>query len=413
MYKRRIASGGWEEEVWYSRYMIAQCYLSLGDAEKFEAWMLRAFKSRPTRAEPLYKLAKYFREQAKHFKAYQYVRDGSNITFPSDSLFIEKGVYNGLFDYERSILDYYVHPDRSIGLQSSVRCMLRCSFHQSNILSNLRFYVKPIGTLRPLELPAPFGDVYTPSAISIHKYPFANVRYVNYRVTSTGEYTTPNNEPVQTENAYINLETQEIISKMNDASVGLPRRDVRVRGLEDIRVSDSKFTATVQEYAEGVRVLEGDYHPETGTYSNCKVLASPNNRSCEKNWLSIPGENSYIYDWHPFQIIGDRTMTRPTPPMFSLFRGSAPPTRVPGGWWVLVHMVEYSKPRAYTHCFVRLNAEFHPIAISLPFIFQSPSIEYCVSTRLVEGGIECYVSRMDKDPAVVIIPFDLLEWVRI
>jgi hypothetical protein len=375
--------------------------------------MLKAFKTRPSRAEPLYKLSKYFREQSKHFKAYQYVHDGSKIGFPSDSLFIEKDVYNGLFDYERSILDYYVHTDPIVGLRSSVVCMLKCSFHQLNVLSNLRFYVKPIGTLRPLELPSPFGDAYAPSAISVHKYPFANVRYVNYRVTPTGEYTTPNNEPVQTENAYINLDTKEVVCKMDDSSITLPRRLVKVRGLEDIRLVESRFTATVQEYAEGVRVLEGEYHPELGTYSNWKVLPSPKNRTCEKNWLAIPGENSYIYDWSPFQIIGERSVTHPTPPMFSLFRGSAPPVRVPGGWWVLVHMVEYSKPRAYTHCFVRLNTEFQPTAISLPFVFQSSSIEYCVSTHLIDGGIECYVSRMDRDPAVVTIRREELEWVSI
>jgi len=61
MYKKRIATGGWFEEIWYSHYMIAQCYLSLKDPIRFESWMLRAVQSRPERAEALYKLTKYFR----------------------------------------------------------------------------------------------------------------------------------------------------------------------------------------------------------------------------------------------------------------------------------------------------------------------------------------------------------------
>lgn len=413
MYKRRIAAGGWEEEIWYSHYMIAQCHLSLGDPFKFEAWMLRAYKYRPSRAEPLYKLAKYFREHAQHYKAYYYAKEGSKIPLSNDSLFVETEVYTSLFEYEQSILDYYVHTDKTMGLRSSVRYMLNGSSHLQNVLANLRFYVKPLGTIRPLALPTPFGDAYTPSAISIHTYPYANVRYVNYRVTPTGEYQTPSNQPVQTENAYVNLATGEVFSKMDDASVTLPRRDVRVRGLEDIRLCGDTFTATVQEYAEGVRVLEGKYDGIEGCYSHCKVLPSPTNRPCEKNWLAIPSTDSYIYDWHPFQIIGGLSKTYKTPPIFSLFRGSAPPIQVGSDWWVLVHMVEHSKPRAYTHCFVSLNSQFQPIAVSLPFVFRSSSIEYCISTRLVESSIECYVSFMDKDPAVVTIRQDELEWVSV
>lgn len=410
MYKRRIAGGGWFEEVWYSHYMIAQCYLSLKDPIRFEAWMLRAHKYHPNRAEAIYKLTKYFRENAEHYKAYHYAELGSKICQPVDSLFIEKDVYNGLFDYEKSILDYYVKSDRVEGLYDSIRYLLKDDKYAQNVLSNLKFYVQPIANdWTDFALKSPFGEKYRSSAISVDKYPYANVRWVNYWIEN-GEYKTPNNEDVMTENAYMNLETGETLMRMKDSSITLPRRNVRVKGLEDIRLCDGKFTATVQEYAEGVRVLQGNYNKETGNYENCKVLESPEGRQCEKNWLMIPGTDDIIYDWYPLRILGKNPVSYPAPPLFKLFRGSAPPFLKKDEWWVLVHMVEYSTPRIYYHCFVILDKDYKPKRVSLPFIFKAtPTIEYCVCAT--ENMF--YISTNDKDSAWVEYSARRLRWVSI
>jgi tetratricopeptide (TPR) repeat protein len=409
MYKKRIAGGGWFEEVWFSHYMIGQCYLSLKDPIRFEGWMLRAYKYHPHRAESIYKLTRHFRENAEHYKAYHYADLGSRMPKPNDSLFIENDVYNGLFDYEKSILDYYVKSDKREGLRDTIRYLLKGDAHAQNVISNLKFYVQPIVN-NPVEFnfPSPFGDKYRSSAISLDTHPYANVRWVNYWIED-GEYKTPDNEPVMTENAYTNLETGEVICKMNDASVGLPRRDVRVKGLEDIRLCDGKFTATVQEYSEGVRVLYGDYNKQTGTYDNCKVLESPNARHCEKNWLMIPGTDDIIYDWFPFQILGKNAVSYDVPPLFKYLRGSAPPFKNGDEWWVLVHIVEYSKPRVYYHCFVKLDEKYKPKSVSLPFVFRSPTIEYCVcaTPNIV------YFSTNDKDSAWGEYSQSSLEWISI
>jgi len=413
MYKKRIAGGGWFEEVWYSHYMIANCYHALKDFVKFEAWMLRAHAYRPQRAESLYKLTKHFREQAQHYKAYQYLEMGSGIPVPNDSLFIERDVYDYSFDYERSILDFYVKENKIHGLRSSMRYWMKTHVLQQSVLANLVFYARPLGTITPLSLPMPFGPVYRPSAISLRSYPLANVRYINYWMEN-GDYKTPPGDCVRTENAFVNLETGEVLAKMNDASITLPRQEVSVKGLEDVRLyGNNRFVATVQEYAPGVQQMDGVYDIETGTYRDVKVLPSPENRHCEKNWLPIPGTNSFVYDWHPFRIIGDIQKTYLTPPFFSLLRGSAPPVQRNGEWWVLAHFVEYTKPRRYYHCVVVLDESFRPTRICLPFVFKSAGVEYCISTRFVDSALECYVSFEDSNPSRVTIPVSDLEWISV
>lgn len=424
MYKKRIKAGGWVEEVWYSMYMIGEIHKIKGNLSKFEDWMQRAHAFRPTRTESIHKLAEFFRIIGHHYKAYHYTKIGLNTPYPKDDvLFIEGDVYRGKFDYEASILEYYVSQDKKRGTRASLNTFLNIPGLFGSVLSNLQFYAEElISTKTKLNLPSPFGDDFKPSAISIDKYPFANVRYVNYWMAN-GEYFTMHNCPVQTENAYINLETNEVIMKMKDSSITLPRFDTHVKGLEDIRlfhIGDSiKFTATsVREYEKDmVRVITGDYDKDCGEYKNVSILSSPVNSTCEKNWLPIENTDMMIHSWHPYTLVNSNSKILKisnTPEFFMHLRGSAAPIKYGDNYLALVHFVEYSKPRKYYHCFVELNKSLEPSRISLPFVFKSASVEYCVSFRFQnENTIEFYTSFMDSNPHKIETEFSKFEWVSI
>jgi glycosyltransferase involved in cell wall biosynthesis len=430
-YKKRIAVGGWYEEVWYSYYSIGELYKRIGNIIKFEQWMLKAFDYRKERAESIYKLAEYFRSVGQNFKAYHYIKLGMGIPYPhGDGLFIEANVYNGLFHYEASIVEYYVLNDKKQGLQSCVKAMLQTSNMRDNILQNLQFYMTPLkGSIVPLNISNPFDPKYRPSAISLDTYPFANVRFVNYWMEG-GEYKTTGGEKVDTQNAYMNLETGTVVCKMID-DIGMVRHDTSVKGLEDVRLYEEDglhFTATsVYEYSEGkVCTLHGDYNKDTGEYTNVLPIRSPFDRQCEKNWCAIPGTGMFVYDWHPLRIgsINKSSFkvqfTLQTPNLFDIFRGSAPLIPHPYmnvngqvGWLALVHFVEYSKPRKYYHCLIELESSYKPIRMTMPFVFRSPSVEYCISFRSIAGSLEFYVSFMDSNPAKLTVNWHDFEWLSI
>ena len=423
MYKKRIKAGGWVEEVYYSYYMIGECYLNLKDVFNFERYMQLGYNYRPCRGETIYKLAEFYRVVGEHYKSYHYIQLGRKIQFPKDDvLFIEPNVYNYLFDYEASIIEYYIHPDR--GMKTSMITLLKTHEYQQNVLSNLKYYVKPVGTnIQDIPVISPFGEDFKPSAISIDKYPLANVRFVNYWIDA-GDYKTKNNCPVQTENAYMNIETGELVQKMDDSSIALPKFDTNVRGLEDVRLyrnerDELSFTATsAREYAENkVRVVNGNYNSDSGTYTDVCVLNSPANGDCEKNWLAIPNTNKFVYRWCPLDIGEKRGSDLkiveriPTPALFNLFRGSANPVKTDSGFLTMTHVAEYSKPRNYYHFFVELNNDFKILRISQPFIFYKPSIEYCVSFRILsKNSIECYFTNMDANPKKCNIDLATLLW---
>ncbi|HEY5581264.1 MAG TPA: glycosyltransferase [Rhodoferax sp.] len=110
-YRRRAAMGGWEEEVWYSRYEIARLSERLGaSVPEVRSAYLDAYQSRPRRAEPLCELARYHRQRDELPLAYLFARQAAAILYPSDTLFIDDAVYRWRSLDELGIAAYWVGP---------------------------------------------------------------------------------------------------------------------------------------------------------------------------------------------------------------------------------------------------------------------------------------------------------------
>lgn len=421
-YKKRFKMGRWPEEAWYSAYRAGECYKFLNNIPKFEYWMQKAHAYRPWRAEPIYQLTQFFRVNSQLHKAYHYMEIGRKIGFPKDDvLFVEKFPYEGGFDYEASILDYYVHSDKKVGLYDSIKYLLRNGEHTNNVISNLKFYTSAIPAKHErVNIKSPFPPEFNASAISVLDYPYANSRFVNYQIQSNGSYKTPTGIVI-TRNAYINVETGESIP-IEDPT---PLFESEIRGIEDLRLYKvdgvTYFTSTSykQYIKDKISIVAGTYDIENKRMINVRGIKSPMNSNCEKNWVNIPNTHDFIYSWHPFRIgrlVDDRLIIFKeieTPPLFHLFRGSAPPMKIGDKWQVLVHFVEYCVPRKYYHCFVEFNEDWKLLRVSLPFYFKHNAIEYCISTRHVGESIECYVSFNDCNPHKIIINKSTLEWVNL
>jgi hypothetical protein len=433
MYKRRYNAGGWDEERWYSLYMIAQCHLSLGDPIKFESWMLKARAHRPGRAEAVYKLAKHFREKGEHYKAYQYVKMGQTIPMSRDSLFIETPIYTGLFDYEATILLYYLGQKQE-GLRESVKYMMTKKEHLDNVYQNVGFYVQPLGKTfenHPVMRDAA-GPDFHPTSVSVFRLQGRtchNVRFVNYDIDRrNGSYFMKQgdwspNHAVRTQNVFWDGIAERL---MEDNSVLLPRRaGANIRGLEDIRVytnskGELRFLATQREYSEKSRILGGIYDPPLGRYRDCAVYEPPTPTECEKNWLPVEGTDDIVYSWNPVQVgqVKDNalviTKTHETPWFFRHLRGSAVPFRVGDELWALTHCVEYSTPRKYFHCMVVLDGTtYKPLRMSLPFAFRKVGIEYCIGMRPLDSAIEFIFSSWDDNPCTTEISHTDFEWSQV
>lgn len=430
-YKKRIEMGGWFEEVWYSHYMIAKSYENLNNSILFEEWVQKAYEFYPKRAEALYHLVKYLRIKGEHFKAMHYIRLGKRIPLSTDSLFIERDVYTGLFDYEESVCRYYTLGTKREALRDSMKYLMTDKPFPDSVYANMKFYIETLGE-QPVPYPIPrdlFGPNFHPSHVSISA-PYHNIRFVNYNLNhlnttytmKDGSYSEHN--PVITQNACYNEITKEI-TLMDDSSTNLPRIQAQVKGLEDLRIyrdtlGEMRFTATVAEYEPRHAILRGKYDQDTGKYSDCIVMESPSGSSCEKNWLSIPGTDDVIYHWFPVQIGKyrgsklDIHTRHPTPWFFRHLRGSGAPVRVKNELWTLTHFVIGEHPRIYFSCIVALDAKsYRPTRVSLPFLFNSSLVEFCINIRVEGKKIKCIYSTVDDNLSEITFQIKDEDWIQV
>jgi glycosyltransferase involved in cell wall biosynthesis len=116
-YTKRVAMGGWPEEVWTSLYQIARLKEMKGaDWPQTLTAYLAAFSYRPDRAEPLYRIGMYYQAQKQYSLAYLFFAQAMHILYPvSDLLFVEKEVYDYLLPLEFAVACFYVgHHDEAI-----------------------------------------------------------------------------------------------------------------------------------------------------------------------------------------------------------------------------------------------------------------------------------------------------------
>lgn len=167
-YNKRILDKGWAEEVYYSKFQIGfnheqlgwkqkQAVAYLGKASKTEEeiahlakWnpnnlgpaelmqestshfteagvnYLAAYNYRKTRAEALYYATRMYRMLGMNDMALNLATMGNKIKYPEeDSLFIERACYDYLFDFETSIVSFYLPEKKDIGRQAISRLMSR------------------------------------------------------------------------------------------------------------------------------------------------------------------------------------------------------------------------------------------------------------------------------------------------
>src|SRR5581483_2893906 len=94
VYKRRVAMGGWEQEVFWSLYQIAILQETLEMPEDVVTkGYLKAYHFRPCRVEPLFRLSSYYRRKENYLMGYLFSQFALNMKQPDDPLFVETWIY--------------------------------------------------------------------------------------------------------------------------------------------------------------------------------------------------------------------------------------------------------------------------------------------------------------------------------
>ena len=93
-YEKRVTMGGWNQEVWSALYQIGRMQEALGcDWRVTMSSYLQAYNFRPSRLEPIYRIARFHRKHHQFSLGYLFSRLTLEVGYPEDILFVERDVY--------------------------------------------------------------------------------------------------------------------------------------------------------------------------------------------------------------------------------------------------------------------------------------------------------------------------------
>lgn len=94
-HKKRIGMGGWDEEIFWSLYQIGvlQEVLQMDPKGIIEAYTA-AYQYRPSRMEPLYRLANTYLQQRDYVQGYITAKHALSIPLSQDHVFVERWIYS-------------------------------------------------------------------------------------------------------------------------------------------------------------------------------------------------------------------------------------------------------------------------------------------------------------------------------
>jgi glycosyltransferase involved in cell wall biosynthesis len=423
-YLRRAEAGGWDEEVWYAVYSAARSYRDLGEDDAFVRLALRAYGMRPSRAEPLYELARYYREQGRYDEALTVAELGAAIPLPVDeTMFVHTGVYSHAFALETSIAGYSsAHPARRAAARAACASLATDREAAPSVRTiarrNWMYYAKSAAELfgsceiREIGFHPEEPWVSTnPSIMSDGGALEMIVRTVNYRIEQ-GWYVVPDGF-VRTRNHHAVLDDSLAVVRTQPLIEGgdAPRlAGATVQGLEDCRLfmwrgrRFCSFTIKDRNPEErcemGVGEIAGD-----GTVSVHPLRGYRDDRH-QKNWMPLVrgDELLFIYSTDPTIILrcderfALHEIVRREPSLaLKHLRGGSQAVRVDGGWIYVAHEVSVTDSgRVYLHRFVRIDDDFVVQGVSEAFWFFDRQIEFAAGLAIDGDRLLVSFGTMDR-----------------
>jgi tetratricopeptide (TPR) repeat protein len=435
-FKKRITYGGWPEEVFLSMNEIGICYRELKNYNEAVQYFLEAYNYRPSRAESIYELVYHYRIIGKHVLAQHFCNLGKSIPYPKeDILFIRSSVYDFLFDYEQTVLYFFVKQPINYNIFFNV---LNYNFIPQNVLRNYKFYT-PVLLGSKDSKKYTFNeslcnevDTFTSSspcivydkALDIYKM---NIRYVNYTIQPNGTYIfTKNDGKIRSMNKLVYLDKNFKVTK----SVFLKEDinpELRFQGLEDLRLfkykKDLYFTGVKDNGENKLCISHGILNEVKNNKLEDSILDSPYGRDCEKNWVlftDFENELKVIYEWYPFSIGKIENKEKPlsilsqddtVPGFFRQLRGSSNGWKYGDEIWFLCHIVYHEEsPREYYHIVIVLDSKTLKLKrYSKIFKFEGESIEYALGLVVKGNNVIISYSTWDRTSNVIVLEKDKVE----
>ena len=423
-YQRRIAAGGWDQEVWSAEYMLAHCYKDMGKTEDFIRTSLSAYNRRPMRAEPLYDLAHWYRERGENAAGLIFAEAAIQLPTSDDQLFVNNFVYTMGAMEEYAIMAFYVPGKRVAGYKiNNMLTLKRTPYLASQQLArmNMFHYYEALSKLCPsftwkgIAFSPPKDYVALNPSIAWHRNKLKGVvRTVNYRIDEEGRYlirgtdgTCNSTNPIHTRNFLVEFDDDLNGVIGSEAEIRIPIDMPKpafdlVIGFEDCRLysvgSEKWISATVRELtAEGacehVRAKIIDYTPLQGEpFTILENMTRMKRRGHEKNWMPI-AHTDHHFMYRADEVVdgaGESIQKYDASIDVGNLAGGSQVIAVKDGFLAVMHeaaQIPGRPTRWYSHRFVAFDKDLKIKKVTPPFYLNEKGIEYVSGLALKDDKL--------------------------
>lgn len=454
-YNKVIELGSWDEEVWYSKLQAAHCHAALGSKEKFVKGLIDAYNTRPCRAEPVWELAKYYRERGEPRAALIFAEEGMRIPYPKDMLFVQDFVYSTGLREEFAISGFYddSRRKRAYDITNELSLDPKIPWDNRNLAkNNLFFYVEPLcksvpsfATRRIPFTPPEGWTAMNPSIALLGDQLHCVIRTVNYTMDEAGRYLIKgtngeanDSNPINTRNYIATISTDFKVEAYTEIlpPEGFPPPAYNlVIGFEDTRLfawrGELWTVSNVREQnpdgwcEQNIAKLRGGVDPDTLEakcwYSGVKTIIPDAPKNHEKNWAAL-----VVNDGHDLRFVyrlgeyldpetGKIEKTK-QPYAADTLSGGSQYIPFRGGYLAVIHEAHVSSAtgkRYYTHRFVFLDANRAWLRVSKPFVFHDKVIEFAAGMAWHPDQKRILISygREDKEAWIASVdPQEIMEF---
>lgn len=457
-YRRRVALGGWGEEVYYAQYQVG-ALLEDDDPDRAADELLAAWELRPGRPEAVHALARLHRQRGHHRAARMFATAGLEQEPTDDVLFVHREPLDWGLRFERSIASYWTGDVEEALLDTEAvltvaelpdevrRHAETNRRHCLDRLADARRPARPevprLGQVVPgtrhgrIDVPVePAWPLCNPTIAADPAGGFrAVVRVVSYR-HDAGSYTSVDADGrIRTRNVLVRLdgELRASSTSMVDEPGPVeppPVAGALVLGYEDCRlvvVGERWFAlATVRDRDDDHRCRMALLHLDGSTVTRSVLLDGPDPGRNEKNWMPVvlDGGLHVVYSCGPtvvrrVDVETGRTAVateHPTHPLLGPWSGGSGLVAVDpadgGGFVAIVHdrVVPDGGSRIYRHRFVRFDPELRVVAATRWFSFEAAEVEFAAGLAPMGDDLVVTYGVDDAAAALALVPRSSLAW---
>ena len=291
---------------------------------------------------------------------------------------------------------------------------------------------KVVTVLKTLDQDAKFKwTAFNPSVVKVDKKIYISIRSSNYLIMPDGQYVLYDYGDVLNRLWIGEIDGNLQIENLH--RVEQTEKQMR-RGMEDARLfrrnGEMQLCAVgLENWIPTAKVIECSLDDKLENITGLMVLQGPEKKRVEKNWMPVHDvDTDFDYLYSPvmkYKVNRGLTEIQPSVEIPKSLRGGSQLIEHDGGLLGVMHQtlifsemqkfssatfsMENVQRRKYVHYLVKFDRYGSITAVSKPFYFTRPGVEFCAGIARVDDGFILSYGHEDRESRITHVTHEIVE----